>query len=70
MSHTAIRITPQEFAPPAIIDRMRSRALVVGVVFGVLLSLPDAVVTKSYVPILIGGAVGGLVIGGITRGWH
>ncbi len=36
MSHTAIRITPQEFAPPAIIDRMRSRALVVGVVFGVL----------------------------------
>src|SRR6266853_3072982 len=36
MRHTAIRITPQEFAPPAIIDRMRSRALVVGVVFGVL----------------------------------
>ncbi len=41
----------------------------VGVVFGVLLSLPDAVVTKSYAPILIGGAVGGLIIGGITRGW-
>jgi hypothetical protein len=36
MSHTAIRITPQEFAPPPIIDRMRSRALVVGVVFSVL----------------------------------
>ena len=41
----------------------------VGFVIGVLLSLPDAVVTKSYVPILIGGAVGGLIIGGITRGW-
>ena len=41
----------------------------VGLVIGVLLSLPDAVVTKSYVPILIGGAVGGLIIGGITRGW-
>ena len=41
----------------------------VGVTFGVLLSLPDAVVTKSYAPILIGGAVGGLMIGGITRGW-
>jgi hypothetical protein len=41
----------------------------VGVTFGVLLSLPDAVVTKSYAPILIGGAVGGLIIGGITRGW-
>ena len=41
----------------------------VGLMIGVLLSLPDAVVTKSYLPILIGGAVGGLIIGGITRGW-
>ena len=37
MSHTAIRITPQEFAPPPMIDRLRSRMLVVGVVFGVVL---------------------------------
>ncbi len=36
MSHTAIRITPQDFAPPAMIDRMRSRCLVVGVVFAIL----------------------------------
>jgi hypothetical protein len=41
----------------------------VGVTFGVLLSLPGAIMTKAYVPILIGGAIGGLVIGGITRGW-
>ena len=41
----------------------------VGVAFGVLLSLPDAVVTKAYAPILISGAIGGLIIGGITRGW-
>ena len=41
----------------------------VGVIFGVVLSLPDAAVTKAYAPILIGGAVGGLIIGGITRGW-
>jgi hypothetical protein len=34
-----------------------------GVVFGVLLSLPDAVITKAYAPILILGAIGGLVIG-------
>jgi hypothetical protein len=41
----------------------------VGVTFGVLLSLPDAVVTKAYAPILISGAIGGLIIGGITRDW-
>jgi hypothetical protein len=41
----------------------------VGVTFGVLLSLPDAVVTKTYAPILISGAIGGLIIGGIARGW-
>ncbi|HEY2498068.1 MAG TPA: hypothetical protein VGK24_13440 [Candidatus Angelobacter sp.] len=36
MSHTVVRITPQDFAPPAFIDRLRSRSLVVGVVFSVL----------------------------------
>src|SRR6476660_1234706 len=36
MSHTVVRVTPQDYAPPAVIDRMRSRALVVGVVFSVL----------------------------------
>jgi hypothetical protein len=37
MSHTVVRITPQEFAPPAMIDRMRQRCLIVGVVFSVVL---------------------------------
>jgi hypothetical protein len=41
----------------------------IGLVIGVLLSLPDAVVTKTYGPILLSGAVGGLIIGGITHGW-
>jgi hypothetical protein len=36
MSHTITRITPRDFAPPAILDRMRSRSLVVGAVFSVL----------------------------------
>ncbi len=27
--------------------------------------LPDAVVTKAYAPILISGAIGGLIIGGL-----
>ena len=40
-----------------------------GLIFGVLLSLPDAIITKTYAPILILGAVGGLVIGLIVAKW-
>ena len=40
-----------------------------GLAIGLLLSLPDAVVTKAYGPILLSGAVGGLIIGGLTHGW-
>jgi hypothetical protein len=40
-----------------------------GLVVGVLLSLPDAIVTKAYPPILLSGAVGGIIIGGLTHGW-
>lgn len=42
---------------------------VVGIVFGLLLSVPSALITKAYAPIMIVGAVGGLVIGGILHGW-
>jgi hypothetical protein len=41
----------------------------IGLTIGVLLSLPDAIVTKAYGPILLSGAVGGLIIGGLTHGW-
>ena len=34
-----------------------------GLFFGLLLSIPDAIITKSYAPILIGGAIGGTIIG-------
>lgn len=40
-----------------------------GLIFGILLSLPDAIITKAYAPILILGAVGGLVIGFIVGRW-
>jgi hypothetical protein len=40
-----------------------------GLIFGVLLSLPDAIITKAYAPILILGAVGGTVIGLIVGKW-
>jgi thiamine transporter ThiT len=42
---------------------------VVGLVFGLLLSLPDAIITKAYAPILLSGAIGGAIIGGLTHGW-
>ena len=42
----------------------------IGFVFGLLLSLPDAIITKAYVPVLVVGSVGGLIIGGILHGWH
>lgn len=38
----------------------------IGLLFGILLSLPDAIITKAMVPILASGAVGGLVIGWIA----
>ena len=34
-----------------------------GLVFGLLLSLPDAIITKAYAPILVMGTVGGIIIG-------
>jgi hypothetical protein len=41
----------------------------VGVLFGLLLSIPSALITKAYVPILIMGSLGGLIIGGTIHGW-
>ena len=34
-----------------------------GLVFGLLLSIPSALITKARVPILVTGAVGGLLVG-------
>ena len=42
---------------------------IIGLVFGLLLSFPSAIITKAYAPILIIGALGGLIIGGLTHGW-
>ena len=38
----------------------------VGLLFGLLLSIPDAIITKAYAPIIGMGAVGGAVIGWIV----
>ncbi|HEX8076954.1 MAG TPA: hypothetical protein VF511_03995 [Chthoniobacterales bacterium] len=37
--------------------------------FGLLISLPDAIITTKYAPILRMGAIGGLIIGGLIHGW-
>ena len=41
----------------------------VGLCFGLLLSIPSAIITKSYIPILIMGSLGGVLIGGFIHGW-
>lgn len=40
-----------------------------GLVFGLLLSLPDAIITKAYVPIIALGLIGGAAIGFIVERW-
>ena len=42
----------------------------VGLLFGLLISLPDAIITHKYVPILALGGIGGLIIGGLIHGWR
>jgi hypothetical protein len=42
----------------------------VGLLFGLLLSLPAALITKAYLPILAVGTIGGVIIGGIIHGWR
>jgi hypothetical protein len=41
----------------------------VGLLFGLLISLPDAIITHKYGSILVLGGIGGLVIGGLIHGW-
>lgn len=40
-----------------------------GLVVGIFLSLAEAIITKSYAPILILGAIGGTIIGWIVQGF-
>ena len=40
-----------------------------GLLFGLLLSLADAIITKAWLPIMTLGAVGGVVIGMVVGVW-
>lgn len=37
-----------------------------GLFLGILLSLPDAIITKAYAPIMASGAIGGTIIGWVA----
>jgi hypothetical protein len=39
---------------------------VIGLILGILLSLPDAIITKAAIPIIASGAIGGVIIGWIA----
>jgi hypothetical protein len=39
-----------------------------GAITGLLVSLPDAIVTKAHVPILVVGTVGGAIVGYVAQG--
>ncbi len=41
--------------------------LISGLIIGIGLSLPSAIITRAYAPIMIIGAVGGLIIGFVTK---
>lgn len=41
----------------------------IGAMVGLLVSLPDAVITKNYVPIIAVGLVGGMLIGWASGKW-
>ena len=43
--------------------------MLTGVVVGVLTSLPDAIITKAFAPIMITGVIFGLVAGFVVGRW-
>jgi hypothetical protein len=48
------------------VTRMATPAWVRGALVGLLISIPDAIVTKAYGPILATGIVGGAIIGALS----
>lgn len=48
------------------VTRMPVPGWVRGALVGLLISVPDAIVTKAYVPILASGVIGGAIIGALS----
>jgi hypothetical protein len=51
------------------VERLGAPAWLIGLAVGLLVSAPDAVITKAYAPILGMGAAGGAIIGWIMQRW-
>ena len=49
--------------------KMPLPAWIIGGIVGLLISIPDAVITKAYAPILGTGLFGGLIIGWAAGRW-
>jgi len=43
--------------------------LVTGLIVGIVTSLPDAIITKAYLPIMVTGVVFGLIAGFVVGRW-
>ena len=48
------------------VTRMPVPGWVRGIIVGVLISIPDAIVTKAYIPIMATGVIGGAIIGALA----
>ena len=49
--------------------RLQWPPVVTGILVGVLTSLPDAIITKAYAPIMVTGVVFGAIAGWIVGRW-
>ena len=49
--------------------RMPFHPALVGALVGLLISIPDAIITKAYAPILITGVIFGALCGWAARAW-
>lgn len=49
--------------------RLPMAPIVCGVLVGVLTSLPDAIITKAYAPIMVTGVLFGALAGWVVGGW-
>ena len=53
----------------AAVTQLRLPPVLSGIVVGILTSLPDAIITKAYAPIMITGVIFGAIAGWVVGRW-